>query len=330
MPTHLSKLILSNFRCFSSKRFEFSPGYNPIYAPNGAGKTSTLEAIYYTCYAASFRGGVRGDLIKHGAPQTLIKAKIEGGADPEKTIFLGFDQDRKVLRINDKNIKSQKEVLAALRPVILHHKDIEIVSGYPEAGRAFIQQLSNLSENSNTDNHYRLKAILKNRKALLESGNPDPSLLKIWTNKLVDVSEKIRAANTKIAENLEQEINTLNDKFKIGIKYHSAEISMTPEMQAKELLCQRNLFGPQHDQLDLTLDGQSAKRFASRGQQKIITLLLKAASTQLLSKLPNPGAVILLIDDFFSELDQTNQAWGEELIKSLPCQKIVVCPKENS
>ena len=64
----------------------------------------------------------------------------------------------------------------------------------------------------------------------------------------------------------------------------------------------RTAAGPHRDDVNLTLNGMSAAKFASEGQQRTIALSLKLAQAELFIKKRNQPP-ILLIDDVFGELD---------------------------
>ena len=60
----LSKLSITNFRCFESLELSLSPGVNFFYGSNGSGKTSLLEAIYLFSSGKAFKSTNLAALIK--------------------------------------------------------------------------------------------------------------------------------------------------------------------------------------------------------------------------------------------------------------------------
>ena len=64
--------------------------------------------------------------------------------------------------------------------------------------------------------------------------------------------------------------------------------------------------GPHRDDLEITLDGLSARVYGSQGQQRSAVLALKLAEAEALSQLTGEPPVVLL-DDVMSELDQSRQ-----------------------
>ena len=61
-------------------------------------------------------------------------------------------------------------------------------------------------------------------------------------------------------------------------------------------------FGPQRDDFDVRLNGRSVRRYASQGQQRILTLALKGAELACVRD-ARGAEPVLLLDDVSSELD---------------------------
>ena len=72
---------------------------------------------------------------------------------------------------------------------------------------------------------------------------------------------------------------------------------MPEELRAGQSLC-----GPHREDLDLLLDGQPAKVYASQGQQRSVVLSLKMAEAAAAASITGEHPVMLL-DDVLSELD---------------------------
>ena len=62
---YLKSLTLKNFRVFSDIDITFKNGINIISGPNGHGKTSILESIYYLALTRSFRSSNDKNVIMY-------------------------------------------------------------------------------------------------------------------------------------------------------------------------------------------------------------------------------------------------------------------------
>jgi DNA replication and repair protein RecF len=81
-------------------------------------------------------------------------------------------------------------------------------------------------------------------------------------------------------------------------------------------------FGPHKDDLELSIDGRSARKHASQGQHRILTLTLKLA--ELAAIRGARGAhPILLLDDVSSELDPTRTGAVFAFLSTTPSQVFV-------
>ena len=78
---------------------------------------------------------------------------------------------------------------------------------------------------------------------------------------------------------------------------------MPEELRAGQSLC-----GPHREDLDLLLDGQPAKVYASQGQQRSVVLSLKMAEAAAAASITGEHPVMLL-DDVLSELDPRRQEY---------------------
>ena len=75
---HLLRIEAHNFRNLTGA-IEFSPGLNVIYGQNAQGKSNWLEASYLLATTKSFRTSHPRDVIKHQAPEALIRGTVIRG-----------------------------------------------------------------------------------------------------------------------------------------------------------------------------------------------------------------------------------------------------------
>ena len=78
--------------------------------------------------------------------------------------------------------------------------------------------------------------------------------------------------------------------------------------QQEELRAGQSLYGPHRENLELLLDGQSARVYASQGQQRSVALSLKLAEAAAAAQITGEQPVMLL-DDVLSELDDHRQQY---------------------
>jgi DNA replication and repair protein RecF len=81
-------------------------------------------------------------------------------------------------------------------------------------------------------------------------------------------------------------------------------------------------FGPHRDDVAFQLDGRTARRHASQGQQRILTLALKSAELECVRQARGAHPVLLL-DDVSSELDPTRIGAVYSFLRDTPSQVFV-------
>ena len=62
----IDTIELKNYRSYSEKRLELSPGTNVFWGNNAQGKTNILEAVYLSAIGRSFRTRKDAELVKMG------------------------------------------------------------------------------------------------------------------------------------------------------------------------------------------------------------------------------------------------------------------------
>jgi DNA replication and repair protein RecF len=81
-------------------------------------------------------------------------------------------------------------------------------------------------------------------------------------------------------------------------------------------------YGPQRDEIQLVVDGRSARHHASQGQQRILTLALKVAELECIREARRAHPVLLL-DDVSSELDPARTGAVYDFLRETQSQVFV-------
>jgi DNA replication and repair protein RecF len=349
---YIRKLKLRNFRCFSEKEFEFNENFVVIKGPNGSGKSSLLEALHYCCYLRSFRTHLNRELIKLDEDCFFIEIDVESDGITSQ-IQAGFSAEQgKVVKHNQKPINSYRELISQYRAVSVCADDIVLVSGAPE----FRRDLMNYSTLLLTPDLYpvfkRYNQVLEQRNSLLKQIKFNPGMastsvdeLLIWSEKLwteTVILQKIRIDYLKL---LECQVNRLlldyfdaaepglQVKFSYLRKNNARNtelfIDFWQEFSAKESrqlenALGRSFYGAHLDDFSITFYGKKAKIYASRGQQKLIVLLIKIAQMDCMADAGTPG--VLLLDDFLTDFDHQNLKRGINILRDKKFQVFVTSP----
>ncbi|MBM18045.1 MAG: hypothetical protein CL947_03190 [Epsilonproteobacteria bacterium] len=341
----LHELDIKNFRCFTQKRFTFDKQFTLVTGNNGTGKTSLAEAIHYLCYMKSFRCSSIGDLVCHESDSFFLKGSFtsEVVKDISHTIQVGYAGNKKAIKLDNKAVTTYKEIFKIFQVITLLEDDINLIRGYPTARRSFIDQAALFLEPGYLDMYRSFKKIVQHRNALLSQYHIDKLELDIWTEKLWNASIVIQKYRVAVLSNIQDVINKLlkshfNDVYEVTIQYESKHILLNEDyasfcsrlghILAQERSMKRSLFGAHLDDFAIELKGQKARFFASRGQQKLVSLLCKLSLIKLASQ--NDYLPILIIDDFIADFDKIRLNQLIDLFLSCKNQVIITTPVYDS
>ena len=95
MHTKISKLVLNNFRNFSTKKFEFNSNQILFCGANGVGKTNVLEALSLMGRSPTLRGDEYDEMLKKDATNFSIYCELKNHNFLEK-IAVKFDKNSKM------------------------------------------------------------------------------------------------------------------------------------------------------------------------------------------------------------------------------------------
>lgn len=337
----LQRLTIKNFRCFDSLELDFGNPIIFIEGYNGAGKTSIVEALHYLCYLRSFRTASSSDLLQFDAHTFFVRADIKSTdlLDEYHSIQVGYKGKKKVVRVNQKSVNSYKDLMHFYRVITVTEDDLDLIKGSPESRRSFIDHVIILYNPDFVHTIRRLKQIVEQRNAIIAQGKKDATEFFIWTEQLWQISEQIKQTRIQTLGQLEQEISLLTQAYfpDITIQFHytsktdhSSYEEFTQNsgaLYAQEERLGRSLFGAHLDDFAITFQQKKSKAYASRGQQKLIVMLIKIAQMKWLGQ--RKGPAIFLLDDFMTDFDRQK---GVQLLKPLldmSNQIIITAPGTN-
>jgi DNA replication and repair protein RecF len=308
------------WRNYTGAKINFSPGINLFLGNNGQGKTNLLEAIFYLVCGQSPRTGKTEELIGWKSNYYFLQGDFCRNMETNRVEMGAARDGRRVTKVNGSPIHKLADLSEIANVVLFMPEDLYLVKGGPERRRRFLDlEISQLSSS------YRYavkkkKKYLRERNALLKTNNQDRILLGVLTEKLAELAGPITEFRSKYIEKLgilarHNHRKLSGSQEELGFKY---VCSIEPGSSLESVLQKFNgakhleqkyrstMVGPQRDDFHFIVNGNDLRTFGSQGQQRTAVLALKLAEIELFRAETNDYPVLLL-DDVFSELDESRK-----------------------
>jgi DNA replication and repair protein RecF len=316
---NISKITLTNFRNWEDKTFDLSERVL-IYGPNARGKTNILEALYLVATTSSFRGR-DAEVVKSGKDFMRINASIQKGKEVDVELVFKKTEGRveKEHFINNKK-RPSIDFIGEFSAIIFSPEDIALIAGTPEMKRRYLSFTIGQKDKEYLYDLLNYKRVLKQRNELLR--RCDLGRIKeeidIWDAKLAEYGERVVEKRRELEGFVNKIISEYYQKLSgegktIEFKYEPAiwSESFLDSLRAnrdRDLREKTTTTGPHRDSWSVSIDGEQASSFASRGESRTVILALKLCERDWFRKRGGEEPVILL-DDVFSELDESRRKY---------------------
>ncbi len=344
VPFQISSLELKNFRCFSSFELAIEKPLLLLEAPNGKGKTSLLEALYYSCYLRSFRTHTPKELIQFGRTEFFVHLHVNNSLHAQNLshdIQIGFAHNKRLVKVDNTVVSSYKDLMNHYRVMSLTEDDIALVKESPQVRRTFMDQVMLLLDPDYAQILRFYRQVVDQRNALLEQRRGHNDTYNLLTEQLWTKSVEIQHRRVELLKTIQEEINVIIENyfdslFTISYQYGykiapqatiTAFHDSNPRLYDQEGRFGRSLFGAHLDDMVIFFHDHHSKNFASRGQQKLIVLLTKIAVMRMLASRNEPA--IFLLDDFMTDFDPMRAQVLLTLLHDLNSQLIFTTPTEG-
>ncbi len=334
----IKDITLDFFRNYLHLEADFDPRINVIYGENAQGKTNLLEALAYLSSARSHRARYDRELIQFGVDSAFIKAEISSrGRDftLEARLTRGA---RRQLYSNGVALKSAAELSGILNTVLFCPEDLSLIREGAAARRRFLDDCICQLRPRYAAALSEYRRLYEHKIRILRDWEQNPSLLDTLDDFNLRLSQtgavlihyrahfirKLRELTPGIHRDFSGGREKLEMHYKTVSTVTDAEAqprALLPELlrhqehhRRAELDSRQCLSGPHKDDLEVEVDGVSAKTFASQGQTRTAALSLKLACREIFCHDTGRWPVLLL-DDVLSELDARRQSFVLERIE---------------
>lgn len=321
----INSIEVENFRNIEKLSLDFDD-VNIIYGENAQGKTNLIEAIYLFTGSKSFRGVRDKELVRFGADFSRLKIEFEN-KNRKQNAQIMIDSKR-TAQLNGIKKKSPAALSDEIKAVVFSPVHLSMVKDGPAERRKFIDgALCQIKSN-----YY---GVLKNYNRCLQQRNVVlkdiaissdlRSMLYVWDAALAKDGAKIIYQRQKYAEAVlpyareifsglsggREEIGIeIKGEFDYkGLSLEEIEkklLHVLSENQNNDILNKITKAGPHRDDIEILINGKSARLYGSQGQQRSCVLALKLAEASLLKE-KTQDEPIALLDDVMSELDEKRQ-----------------------
>ena len=344
----VTSLELENFRNIPCARLEPCEGVNVIFGENAQGKTNLLESVWLCSGGRSFRGARESQMIRFGEKAFRIGLSFDDRQREQKITYQSSGNGRKV-HLNGVPLKTSAELAGEFLSVVFSPSDLSIVQEGPAARRAFLDNAISQIKPVYAKYLQQYNSVLEQRGALLREiaihGRKAADTLEIWDqqlarmgtaisifrqdylSKLSEVSEKVYGGFSGFQESFSLQYES--SVFPAGkeLEIYSDElisdyITALRESLENDVRMRSTGKGVHRDDLDIKVNGISARSYGSQGQQRSCAIALKIGEAMLLKGVTGEDPVILL-DDVMSELDQGRQDYLLNRIKNF--QVFITC-----
>ena len=335
----LGRLGISNIRNIKSASLELVPGVNLILGPNGSGKTSLLEAVYFLGSARTFRSASVDPLITRGETEcTVFGAVYDHHANRTN---LGVKRDRtggREIKVNGAQVHKASQLARKLPTLVLGPNTVELITGPPGSRRKFLNWGVFHVEPSFVDAWEQANRCLRQRNELLRTPGMTSGELRIWNARLDDVAERIHRLREQwfgsFQESFADVCGALTRLAGVTCTYYKGwdgEDGLAPvlERQASGDL-QRGYTQSGHHRAELRLrvGNVAATSVCSRGELKILAWAMVLGQGRVYTQREDADPVYL-VDDLASELDDEHQARVCDFLSASPGQVLATGVDES-
>ena len=334
----LLRMALKGFRNIEKADLSFSPGVNVIFGANAQGKTNLLEAIWLLGGSKSFRGARESQMVSFGGRVFQLEGEFSDRERIQKILYTGGEK-KKVL-LNGVPLAGASSLRGEFFSVVFTPEDLSLIKDGPEQRRDFLDVAIGGVKPVYSRYLAQYQNLLDQRNALLREisfSGRGREMLELWDSQLSKAGTAISILRSDYLRRLGTAAKEIYSGFsgsreEFSLSYRSSVFGEEPLSVYSDQLISRYAQalrdsvetdikmrftgkGVHRDDLEILIDGVSAKSFGSQGQQRSGAVALKLGEAAILKQVTGEDPIILL-DDVMSELDASRQDYILNRVKN--------------
>ncbi|MBR6839898.1 MAG: DNA replication/repair protein RecF [Oscillospiraceae bacterium] len=323
------RIALNGFRNYDFETADFDAGTNVICGENAQGKTNLLEAVYMLAMGRSFRTRFDRELVSFGSEGADILADVYSHGR-EQTVNLRLTPGRPKRILVNSVKKTAGELSDTVNAVLFCPDDLNLIKEGAAVRRRLMDNAISQIRPRYAEILSDFNRLFENKTRILKDWRDKPSLLDTldeFSDGMARASAQLIRYRAAFADRLQEAAAPIHREFSDGLEeleivYKTVSTVRDPFAPAKEIyydICDHQekhrqaeldsaqcLTGAHKDDLEISVNGRSARSFASQGQTRTAALSLKLAEREIFLK-ETGEYPILLLDDVLSELDSRRQ-----------------------
>ena len=323
-----------NFRNIGECDVKFSNGVNLLYGANAQGKTNLVEAVCMFSMGKSFRGVKETEFIRFSENETELSLDYADSVRDQNLYMMISKHRPRQITQNGVKIQRIADMIGQFRAVIFFPEHLNVIKEGPSMRRSYMDVAISQLRPFYLRSLQRYNHILAQRNKLIKNARDDmnsfSATIEYWSAQLAHEAALITKSRLGYLSFTDSELSSCvcemtdgsektslryNFSFRISAedasdlaKYEQLYMNQLMTAHDREIAAGATLWGIHKDDIDIDLNGKSARLFASQGQQRSIALGLKLAESAI-SERDTGERPVLLLDDVFSELDSTRREY---------------------
>ena len=328
----IDKLTLDGWRNYRRQTLDFDGSCNVIYGENAQGKTNLLEAMVYLSCGKSPRAHGDRELIGFDRQEASVTAQLLSRERTFTTDIQLFRGKRRKMTVNGVPAKTNAALSDVLHTVFFCPEDLFLI----RAGAAERRRFMDLSLCQLRPRYAEALAeygrLYEHKTRILRDSEEHPQLLQMlpeFNERLCRVGAVLIGYRARFCASLAEyarqaHFECSGEKEELTLLYRTVktvEDPFAPQEQICEALRRHQeahlaaerasrlcLSGPHKDDVEVLINGRSARQYGSQGQVRTAALSLKLAEREIHKNAAGEYPVMLL-DDVLSELDPRRQEY---------------------
>lgn len=343
---YCKKISIVNFRNVENADINFCEGVNILAGENAQGKTNLLEAVFYASVGRSFRGASTVQMIRFGCDAAKLSLDFKDSKREQNISVCIFKDKHRTVEKNGVRAERLSDIMGSFRAVLFCPEHLSLIKDGPSERRGYLDIAISRMYPMYMYSLQKYNYALKQRNALLKSAvferKAFDETVELWNIQLASeaaVISDMRFAYIKRAEvyisKFFSEMTGNTEKPKVV--YHGASgqneneysdrklteekyMSLLSSSYEREICAGATLYGIHKDDIDISLNGKSARIYASQGQQRSLALAMKLAEGEICRE-EFGDYPVFLFDDVLSELDVARRDY---LINRMKDKQVII------